>query len=44
MNSLRFRTTILTLMMGLGITLALSACTVVTDWREDNKDHSDLYR
>ncbi len=41
---LRFRRSILAVMLGLGVATALSACTVDTDWRHDSADHSDLYR
>jgi outer membrane biogenesis lipoprotein LolB len=36
--------TILVLMLGLATATLLSACTIDTDWRHDNADHSDLYR
>ena len=41
---LRFRSTILALMLVLGATVTLTGCLVDTDWHDDDKDHSDLYR
>jgi hypothetical protein len=35
---------VLALMLSLATATVLSACTVDTDWRHDDIDHSDLYR